>query len=179
MYSIDFHEDDYCQIEILLIENIEFCMRQAGLISEFSNEHLAGAGWNDVFIRAENPISLHEKKISVKLLEKSLEGVIRKIDVLYTGFGSYRKKCKNTKAFGENKNVVLFFEEKGKFVTNIWLTLDVCEENDITLAKNMLTALSSIGNFIIADWGWNFVKDINQSEDIEQYLRKRLVHFQN
>jgi len=41
------------------------------------------------------------------------------------------------------------------------------------LAKNIMMALCTLGDFIIADWGWNFVKEINDLESIEHYLQKR------
>jgi len=131
MTSIYFHEDDYCQIEILPIENLAFCMKQAGLINEFSNEHWTGAGWADMFVRAENPISLHEKKIPVALLEKTLGNVLPKFDEVYTGYSSYREKCNHISAFGQNEDIVVFYDEKDGLVSNIWLTLDIRKENDI------------------------------------------------
>ena len=177
MSNVYFHEDDYCQIEILPIENLEFCMKQAGLINEFSGEHWTGSGWTDMFVRNENPISVHEKRILAVLLEKALECILLKFDEVHTGYGSHCEKCNNIKAFGQNENVVIFYSEKDTFVDNIWLNLNIHEENDIALAKNMLTALSTLGNFIIADWGWDFVKEIKCLEDIEHYLRKRLEVF--
>jgi len=37
--------------------------------------------------------------------------------------------------------------------------------------------LSTLGDFIITDWGWDFVKEIKYFEDIEHYLRERLEVF--
>lgn len=42
MPSIYFHEDDFCQIEILPIENLGFCLKQAGCIEEFAKTHKSG-----------------------------------------------------------------------------------------------------------------------------------------
>ena len=46
--SVYFHEDDYCMLETLPIENLAFCMKQAGLIAEFSDEHWTGAGYTNI-----------------------------------------------------------------------------------------------------------------------------------
>ncbi len=55
-----FHEDDYCQIEILPIDNLKFCLKQAGKISEFSEKHQNGIGWDAMYVREENPRKLSE-----------------------------------------------------------------------------------------------------------------------
>ena len=59
----------------------------------------------------------------------------------------------------------------------IWLTLDTDKEDNILTAKNIFSALSRIGSFIIADWGWSYIEDIGNHLEIEKYLRQRLIDF--
>ena len=176
MRSIYFHEDDYCQIEILPVENLGFCLKQAGLIDEFSEEHKAGAGYTDMFIRGENPLSIYTKSIPVGVFEEALE-VAPKYDEVFTGYSSYCEKCESTNAFGHQENVAVFYEEKDGFVKNIWLALDIYEDNDVSITYNMLTSLAKLGDFIIVDWGWGFIEELHDAARIKQYLQKRLEVF--
>lgn len=177
MSSVYFHEDDYCQIELLPIENIEFCLKQTGLINEFANAHKEGNSYTDIYMREDNLISMHDKKILITLLENSLDGILPKFDEVCTGYSSYREKSKHTNAYGQDENVVMFYDSKDNFINHIWFTLDISKENDIMAAQDMFHALSKLGEFIIVDWGWDFVEKINILEKIESYLQKRLEAF--
>lgn len=177
MTSIYFHEDDFCQIEILPIENLGFCLKQAGCIEEFAKTHKSGIGYTDMYVRDETPLSLADKKIVPSQLKNALQGITKEFDEVYSGYSSYREKCEFTHAFGNDKNIVLFFDVKNGIVKNIWLTLDTDKEDDILTAKNIFSALSRIGSFIIADWGWSYIEDIGNHLEIEKYLRQRLIDF--
>ena len=170
MTNIFFHEDDYCQIEILPADNLAFCLEQSEEIDKFAEEHRDGIGFSDMFIRNENPKSLREHDISVVRLNEMLKSVFPQYDEVYTGYGSsYREKCENTVAFG-NDRVIIFYDEENGFVKNIWLALFIQEKVDIKAAQNLFAALSTLGEFIIADWNRNFILKINNSEKLGQYL---------
>ena len=171
MASIYFHEDDYCQIEILPVENLGFCLQQLGLIDEFAEEHRVGGGYTDMFVRETNPTSIYSKRIPTAIFESAFEG-IPKFDEVFSGYSSYREKCKYTSAFGYNANVAVFYEEKDCFIDNIWLALDIDEEKDVSAACNILATLSKLGDFIIVDWGWGFVEKLGNTENIRPYLQK-------
>jgi hypothetical protein len=67
-----FHEDDYCQIEVLPLDDLYFCLRQAGEIAEFSNEHRAGSSWDAMYIRGANPTPLASLNISLSQVREAL-----------------------------------------------------------------------------------------------------------
>ena len=177
MSSVYFHEDDFCQIEILPIENLGFCLKQIGCIDEFAETHRSGFGYTDMYIRDVAPFSLTNKRIMRAQLKNALYGIAREFDEVYTGYSSYREKCDSTHAFGNDENIVLFFDVKNDLVQNIWLMLDIGKEEDILMVQNMFRILSKIGKFIIADWGWSFVEDIENHTEIEKYLQERLEVF--
>ena len=177
MTRIYFHEDDYCSIEILPIENLEFCLKQAGLIADFSEKHKAEVGYTDIFALEKSPFSMQSKKIPKAVLEKAVQSILPKFDEVFTGYGSYEEKCSHIGAFGNNENVVIFYDEKDGFIENIWLNLNVYEAEDITIAKSLVHTLSKLGNFIIADWGWGFIEALHNCEQINQYLLNRLEVF--
>lgn len=177
MRNIYFHEDDYCQIEILPVQNYAFCKEEIDKINGFSAEHQVadGIGWTDVYIRNESPMTLEELKIPIEKLSASLQSVVSKFDSVYTGYSSYREACKSTLAYGDTDDVVVFydFDKELNFVKNIWLTLDICNQAQIDSAKLILKALSGVYKFILVDWGWEFLSELEDIFEIEQYLNKR------
>ncbi len=177
MRSIYFHEDDYCHIEILPIQNYNYCKQEIDKINDFSEKHqvVDGIGWTDMHIRNESPITLEELKIPIENLSASLQCVVNKFDSVYTGYSNYREVCKNTYAFGETNDVVVFFDfdKEQNFVKNIWMTLDVRNQEQIDSAKQILKALSGICKLILVDWGWEYLFELNDILEIEHYLNKR------
>jgi hypothetical protein len=55
--------------------------------------------------------------------------------------------------------------------------LDISKENDIMAAQDMFTSLSKLGEFIVADWGWDFIERIDHFDKINCYLQKRFEEF--
>lgn len=178
MRSIYFHEDDYCQIEVLPIQNYNYCKDEFDKINDFSEEHEVegGIGFTDIYVRNENPISILDLSISIDKICSVLEGVTCKYDKVSTGYSTYREKCQNTIAYGDNENVVIFFnfDKDTNFVKNIWLTLDTYNENEKESAKQILLALSKINELILVDWGWSFLTKLNNTSSIEDYLNERI-----
>lgn len=181
MKSIYFHEDDYCQIEILPIQNYNYCKKEIEKIEDFSEEHKVdgGIGWTDVYVRGENPIPLAELNISIDMLSSLLEEITTKFETVKTGYSSYREVCQHIIAYGKSNDVVLFFDfDKGSnYVKNIWLTLDVSNEKERDSAKKILSVLSKVHELILVDWCWDFVTKLNDSLSIENYLNERIEAF--
>ena len=60
-----FHEDDYCQREILPLAAKSFCLRQIKEINDFSQMHRAANGlYTDIYIR-EKPTHVIEELVCV------------------------------------------------------------------------------------------------------------------
>jgi len=177
MRNIYFSEDDFNQIEILPEENEIFCINQAKEIDTFAEAHKSGAGYTDMFLQGEPPTTLYEKSISIKTLENAITQFLPKYDEVYEGYGEHKILCSNINAYGVDEDVVLFCQLKGDVVEYIWLTLDIKKENDVSVAVNMFKGIESIGSFIVADWGWSFIKHISKREDIKEYLEERLDVF--
>ena len=172
MKSVFFHEDDFCQIEILPAESLGFCLQQADCVAEFADAHKTDMGYSDMYVREAAPVSLHSKKISDTILQNLLGKLLPEFEEVYTGYGSSRTKCKNIKAFGQDENVVLFYESENNVVKNIWLTLNIKKKTDIAVAKNIFDILSQTGDFLIADWSWDFVELLSNAASIDSYLEK-------
>ena|GEM_PF-1792276 len=175
MPGIFFHEDDFCQIELLPVENLAFCLNQANSMSDFSEAHKTDMGYTDIFIRKDAPVSMYSKKISAAMLQKTLGMAIPEFEgVFYAASASRSVRCEHTRAFGQAENVVLFYDHEDGLVKNIWLTLHVTKNADIAATKGIFDVLSKTGDFLLADWGWSFIAPLSNFAAIDTYLEARL-----
>lgn len=164
MRSAYFHEDDYCQIELLPLDNLEFCLKQAGEISQFSEEHWKGMGWDSVYVRKENPSKLSNLNIQLNDMRLAISETMPEYDEVYTGYRSYREKCVNTYAFGGDKSATLFFEtDSSNIVLTAWCSDAMPELLDLKQSRDLL----------LADWGWGFICPLSDKERFENYLTER------
>ncbi|WPC42698.1 hypothetical protein [Clostridium sp. JS66] len=176
MRNIFFHEDDYCQIEILPKENYNYCLSQCGNIEDFANDHMDvnGLGYTDIYIRENNAILLSTLTLTKDYLKKCMENIFPKFDKVETGYSSYCIEDKNTCAYGFNENVIAFFDyDENDIVQNIWLILNIYEKNDIKSAEKLLHKLSETSDLLLVDWGWSEVYLLTDTESIGQYLGRR------
>jgi|APMI01.1.fsa_nt_gi hypothetical protein len=159
-----FHEDDYCQIEIIPIENLKFCLEQAGKIAEFSEKHRNGIGWDKIYLREENPKKISELNITIEKIREAFQEKLPEYDEVYTGYSSERILCNNTYAFGVDQGEILFLEtdENGK-LTSLW-----CSE-----PTTDLYCLPNYERFLLADWCWEFICPLADKATIEKYLTER------
>ncbi len=159
-----FHEDDYCQIEVLPIEALKFCQMQIEEITNFSKKHQSGAGWDDMFLREDSPRKLSELGITLAEIRKSLSGKCPEYDAVYTGYSSVRDLCSNVHAFGEDEQAIIFVEiDENEAVVSIW-----CSD-----ASRELYLLPKINHLLLVDWGWKFVSPLSEKSRIEDYIVKR------
>ena len=180
MTELSFHEDDYCQIELLPAESESFCLSEVKAIAAFSERHGApeGIGWTDIYVRKENSIPLSRLGILLSGLRTTLSSIAPEADAVYTGYSRARMKCKQTVAFGTSNELVLFadFDAAGT-VEHIWLVLDVRTETQIQTALNMFRVLAEKVSLILVDWGWCFVSKLNEPSALDTYLRQRVEVF--
>jgi len=164
--TIFYHEDDFCQIEIVPKENLSELIKQADNISDFTSEN----GYSDIYVREENKVSLKTKKISKSELESLLTklGTAKHTEII-TGYGSdYKIKSENTIGFGKDYSAV-YFDFENDIVKNIWIT-NLYGLNH----ENVINTLSEIGekwNLIMMDWNSSELIDLSNKKMIEKYLK--------
>ncbi|MDB2385202.1 hypothetical protein N9V96_01890 [Polaribacter sp.] len=164
--TIFYHEDDFCQIEIIPKENLSELIIQAENISDFTSEN----GYSDIYVREENKISLKSKKVNKSELESFLAKLgTKKHTEIITGYGSdYRVKSENTIGFGKDYSSV-YFDFENDIVKNIWIT----NLNGLN-HENVINVLSEIGekwNLVMMDWNSSELIDLSNKKMIEKYLK--------
>ena len=180
MKAIYFHEDDYCQIEILPISNWEHCENQMGEIESFSEAHRApgGVGWTDMYMRQENPSTLRELNVSRNVLATALCEALPECDTVYTGYSTYREKCDYTTAFACSPQVAVFADfNKDNITEHIWLTLGVSDQDEAESIMNAFHALSKFGDLLFVDWGWGMLNPLAETDALRRYLARRIEVF--
>ena len=180
MTEIYFHEDDYCQIEVLPISNWEHCAAQIGEIESFSKVRRApgGIGWTDMYVREENSSSLHDLGISRTTFASALCEALPECDAVYTGYSTHREKCEQTAAFGNSTEVAVFADfGKDDVVEHIWLALDVTEQDEVELMLKAFHALGTLSDLLLVDWGWGVLSPLNDGDALKRYMLKRIEVF--
>ena len=164
--TIFYHEDDFCQIEIVPKENLSDLLKQADNIADFTAEK----GYSDIYVREENKVSLKSREIEKTELEKLLTelGTEKHTEVI-TGYGSdYRVKSENTIGYGKEYSAVYFDFENDK-VKNIWITNLFGLNHD-----RVVDVLSKIGekwNLVLMDWNRSELIDLSNKEMINKYIK--------
>ena len=163
--TIFYHEDDFCQIELVPKENLSYLLQQADNIEDFTAEN----GYAKIYVREENKVSLKSRKIDKLELEILLTelGTEKHTEVI-TGYGSdYRVKSENTIGFGKEYSAIYFDFDNDK-VNNIWIT------NLFGLNREkVVDVISRIGakwNLVMMDWNRSELIDLSNKEMINNYL---------
>lgn len=172
MNVLYFHEDDYCQIELLPIEDEDYVKNEIKNINKFSEEHKApnGIGWTDMYrkVNAEQ-ITLKDYKIHYLELDTLLSALTEKYDKVYTGYSSYREECKNTVGYSTNEiNIFVSFEDN--MVTEIWFDFYL---DEIGVAKDLYTILKVISSkydLLFVHWGWGYYAKIKTDLSLKNTL---------
>ena len=165
--TIFYHEDDFCQIEIVPKENLPDLIKQAENISDFTTEN----GYSDIYVREENKVSLKSKNINKSKLESLLTKLgTEKHTEITTGYGSeYRVKSENTIGFGKDYSAI-YFDFENDYVENIWITSPFGLNQDNL--SNVLYEIGKSWNLVLMDWNRSELIDLTNRKMIEKYLKK-------
>lgn len=178
MNEVYFHEDDYCQQELLPLAAIEFCRQQISEIDDFAAAHQApgGVGWTDMFVREESPQPLVKLRIPVATLRDTLTESLPEIPVVYTGYSSHQETCKHTLGFGFDAACVVYAEWNNEdLVTSIWTGLFTSDANELRRAVDALQRLGRQYPLLYVDWAWSFATALDQSSSLMDRIAAKVA----
>ena len=168
-----FHEDDYCQKEILPLTAKNFCLKQMGEINDFFQEHQLGSGlFTDIFIRENSPHGIEELGLCSEQLNVALS-FLPPYDLVETGYSSYREKSEATygRGNGYEQNIFWSINESG-VVNAIWLDIGIASVA-MDMWRKVLISLGKIAPVLLADWNCSLCVDLTNSSDIEEYIKEK------
>jgi hypothetical protein len=170
--TIHLWEDDYCQVEILPRENLNYAKTQTKAIDQFSQEHKTEHGFTDIYVRQGNPHPTKSKLIKVSDLENVLttsgQSRIKNINIQFQGLVDFDNG--NTRAFGD-KNFAVFYDFTDNLVDNIWITSNGIQEKHAS--DRAATTMKNLGDrfgFILVDWNSSEIIDLQDSEQVRNYF---------
>ncbi len=168
-----FHEDDYCQKEILPLTAKNFCLKQMGEINDFSQEHQLESGlFTDIFIRENSPHGIEELGLCSEQLNVALS-FLPPYDLVETGYSSYREKSETTygRGNGYEQNIFWSINETG-VVNAIWLDIGIASVT-MDMWRKVLISLGKIAPVLLADWNCSLYVDLTNPSNIEKYIKEK------
>jgi hypothetical protein len=176
--EIYFHEDDYCQQELLPRDALAYAEAEVKKIAEFADAHRApdDAGWTDMYVRPKPPVTFHSLRINKEDFDAIISPHLHPFDLVYTGYSSYRERCRKAAAWGTDQHNAIFanWDDEG-IITNVWTRFFESDEKSLLAAGNAVVALGMVHSLIFIDWAWGYTCEIINGEAFASHLRAKLA----
>jgi len=166
-----YHEDDYCQIQLLPIENYPELIQQISNISSKSSKNFDGTGYKEIVIRADQEKKLEDRKIKKEELEKILSKLkTERHSIVATGYGlSYRIESKNTIAYGTNNSAIFFdYNPENGNVQNFWIVNP--KQLESAGLKEIMSEIVTKWELVLTDWNLGLTLDWKDFDKVEKYF---------
>ncbi len=145
--EIYFHEDDYCQQELLPRGAAAHAEGELNKIGDFADAHRApgGLGWTDIYIGQEAPVKLRALGIEKEVFAQTVSRFLQPFESVLTGYSSYRQRCNNTGAWGRSDACALFAEwDHDGIITHAWAEFFDEDEASVLAAARAIAALGKL-----------------------------------
>jgi hypothetical protein len=171
MASAFFHEDDYCQVEVLPSAARGYCLAEMARIDEFADAHWDGAGFTDVYVRGEPPQPLAALGNTVAELGSAIDPLVPRFVEVQTGYGSYREPCPSVVGWGLSDGEAVFAGVgEGAVVGPVWLALHRVPAERVGLWCQVLRSLPGAAELVVADWSARRVVLLADEPALAAYL---------
>ena len=175
--EIYFHEDDYCQQQLLPREAAAHAAAEIKAIGKFADAHRVpdDLGWTDVYAREEGPVELRALKIKKEEFALAVSPFLPPFDSVYTGYSSHREECKKTNAWGTSQQCAIFadWEDDGT-VAHAWAEFFAVDNDSIDRATKAVATLGQIHPLIYVDWAWGYLCEVTDEQAFASMLRIKL-----
>ncbi len=169
--TVYFHEDDYCQIEILPLSAKKFCLKQIGEIFGFAEKHTEEYGFSDIYIRNENSHSIREVGISHEKIAEILD-FLPEFDEVTSEYLQWIEDSKPVFSRGIDNDTAVFWEkDENNIISAMWLGGMYIVPENCHIWRKILTVLGNTAPLMLADWNAGICIDLTNAEEIENYIR--------
>lgn len=147
--AIYFHEDDYCQVEIVPLSNWDFCVGEINKMNDFADAHEAKIGWTDIYLRKQEPQTISDFSISVNDFKKRVEKTLAPFSKVTTGYSSHIENSKNTLAWGLNEREFTIFANytRENLISALWLDVGVLKAENLAVVTETFDNLPNKNEF--------------------------------
>jgi hypothetical protein len=170
--AIYFHEDDYCQSQLLPLSAWTNCEKQLREIHRFADAHrVDGNGYTDIYLRKEGPVALADLRLRYADVDRLLSAHLRCHRLVTTGYGSVADPVPRVVAYGEGQLGCIFvhFDEAG-LVQEIFAQFRRMQPLQI---EQMHAALSDLGRpaeLLLVDWEHGQLLALADSDALRKFI---------
>ena len=173
--SIFFHEDAYCQIELVPISNLIAKQQELKSVEKHFDENFTGDGFLNLYVREPTKHPLSDLNIRKADLENLLaEKALFTFDEVYSGYSSYRELRKNISGLGY-ENYVLYYSTDNNIITDIWLDYNwfsATFNNYPERLQDTLLKLGMVYETILIDWNEMIMINLKNENDVKNYFER-------
>jgi len=167
-------EDNYCQIEIIPVENKTQVINSFNQIEQLISKNENENGFTEIYERDKSEFSTLKKQIKISNFENILQNskLIKADRIKYENSRMINCEDGNSKAYGIS-DFAIFYDIKENIVNNIWIDYqNFNSENFRYFEENILETLSEIGtkyNLMLVDWNRLEIIDLKNKIEIKKY----------
>jgi hypothetical protein len=172
--AIYFHEDDYCQSQLLPLSALANCRKQLAEIHRFADAHRAeGAGYTDIYLRKEGPAALADLQLASADVERLLSSHLACHRLITTGYGSIADPVPRVVAFGAGQLACVFvhFNEAG-LVLEIFTQFRSMQPPEMQRMHAALSDLSGTAELLLVDWEDGDLLALTDREALHKYISR-------
>lgn len=171
MTDVYFHEDDYCQIELLPAWLRDYCCTEAGRIDEFAAAHRdGGIGYTGIYVRPSPPATYRNLEIALSGFSAAASQWLPSLGRVFTGYASHRELARNTHAWGLQGARLFAETDAAGTVAAAWLVLSGPEPHAVSTVQQALLALPRRDDTLLVDWTWSKVLLLREPAALHEYL---------
>lgn len=166
-----FHEDDYCQVQVLPERSYEKCCRELGLIDQFATDHaLEGGGWSNMYLREVDDEQETKLRLSSDEAAQRLDKHGRCVSQVATGYSSHREPATGVRGWLLFE-AELFVEADDRGTINaIWVGRVPCGSEDALAAA--LLDIQVHEHLIVVDWAGGVIARVADEPALAKLLGK-------
>jgi len=171
MRTAYFHEDDYCQVEVLPAAAADYCRSEMCRIDEFAEAHRAALVFTDMYMRCQAPIPLGAFGVTIEEMGAAVESLLPPFEQVLTGYSTRQEPCPSTAAWGDDDSGAVFAEVgDGGVIRAVWLSLNGIPPARVPHWSQALRAIPRAAELMIVDWNVGDVVPLSDESALSAYL---------
>lgn len=175
--SVFYHEDNYCQVEILPLQNLATKQAELNDIAQGSENNFTGNGFLNCYSRNEVAYPLKHLNIDKKEFKALITTAsLFYFDPVYTGYSTHRILQKHTRGFGF-ENYILYYEFDNDIIINCWLDYNPIDDELNSYPErlqNILLKLGAAYGLILIDWNECLTVNLADKHALLDYMQEAL-----
>ncbi len=171
MKELYFHEDFYCQVELLPVSAVQHCTEEMSESDAFSDAHWNGTAWTALYLRDDHSTYLRSLGIRIRDIAAKLDSMLEPVETIFTGYSTYREQCSNTRGWVfPCKSALLADYAADEVVQNLWMVNDHPYVRSLGKFKEVIGVLNEYSQFVIADWNKSIMVPTEDDDILRQYF---------